>query len=45
MQEQVSQGDESLEQSQAAWTSFLRVTKLVVAASVVTMILLAFATL
>ncbi len=45
MAEQTSDGDLSLEQSQAAWANFMRVTKLVVAATVVTMILLAFATL
>ena len=45
MAEQASQDGTSLEQSQAAWTTFVRLTKIVVAASVVTLILLAFATL
>ncbi len=45
MAEQTSSSVTSLEQSQAAWTSFLRVTKLVVAATVVSMVLLAIVTL
>ena len=39
------QGDDSLEQSRAAWHNFSRLVKLVVAVSALTLIILAFATL
>jgi hypothetical protein len=44
MAEQSTQRPGSLEQSQAAWTNFLRVTKVVVGLTVVSLILIAFAT-
>ena len=45
MAEQATQGDGSLEQSQAAWTMFLRLTKIAVALSAFILIGVAFATL
>lgn len=45
MAEQATPGTSSLEQSQAAWTNFLRVTKVIVALTVISLILIAFATL
>lgn len=45
MAEQATRGPSSLEQSQAAWTNFLRVTKVIVAVTVLSLILIAFATL
>lgn len=45
MAEQATPGDASLEQSQAAWTNFVRLTKVCVALSALTLIGVAFLTL
>lgn len=45
MAEQATQGDSSLGQSQAAWTNFLRLTKVVVALLALILVGVAFATL
>ncbi len=45
MVETTKPGDGSLEQSQAAWENFLRLTKVVVAVSALILVGVAFATL
>ena len=45
MAEQTTRGENSLEQSQAAWTNFLRLTRVVVALSALVLLGVAFATL